>query len=79
MTVVSAKEFNSYQDKYLNLAVNEQVFIQNDNYMFLLTRTDEPKQEYKEPDEDFYRAITSERLLKGIYEDIDKKFASRYS
>jgi hypothetical protein len=35
--------------------------------------------EYKvlEPDEDFYRAITKDELLKGIYEDIDIFFANK--
>jgi hypothetical protein len=32
---------------------------------------------YYEPDEDFYRSITKEDLLKGIHEDIHKMFAKK--
>jgi len=77
MTVISAKEFTSCQEKFFNLAINEQVYIQNDNYMFLLSNANMTKEEHKKPDVDFYRAITAEELLEGIYKDIDKKFESR--
>jgi len=30
-----------------------------------------------EPDEDFYRSISKDELLKGIYEDIDIFFANK--
>ena len=77
MTVVSAKEFNSFQDKYFNLALSEQVFIQNDNYMFLLTRADELKNEYKEPDEDFYRAIPIDDFVKKVKNNIHKYYEAK--
>ena len=39
MTVVSAKEFASNQEKYFDMAIHEQVFVQRerDNVMFILT------------------------------------------
>ena len=36
MTVVSSKEFVSNEDKYFDLAMNEQVFVQKGDNMFLL-------------------------------------------
>jgi len=36
MTVVSSKEFACYQDKYYNLAINEQVCIKRGKNMFQL-------------------------------------------
>ena len=36
MTVVSSKEFTTNQNKYFDLALDEQVYIQNGNNMFLL-------------------------------------------
>jgi hypothetical protein len=37
MTVVSSKEFKTNQDKYLRLAINEQIFIKKGNNMLTLT------------------------------------------
>jgi hypothetical protein len=36
MTVVSSKEFTTNQDKYFDMALDEQVYIENGNNMFLL-------------------------------------------
>jgi len=35
------------------------------------------KQVTLQPDDDFRRAITKDELLKGIYEDIAKRFANQ--
>jgi hypothetical protein len=81
MTIVSSKEFATHQDKYYDLAVNEDVFIERgDNKYHLMYKTVEESNEYDrvlEPDADFYRAITKDELLKGIYEDIDIFFANK--
>ena len=87
MTVVSSKEFNTNQDKYFDLALDDQVYIQKGNNMFLLLYKnvddiniyDEASiyEEVLEPDDDFRRAITGDELLERIYHDIDKKFANR--
>ena len=74
MTVVSSKEFVSNEEKYFNLAKNEQVFVQRDNIMFILTRAKVEKK-YKEPDDDFRRAITMDKLLEGVLEDIHHFYA----
>jgi hypothetical protein len=37
MTVVSSKEFKTNQDKYLRLAINEQIFIKKGSNMLTLT------------------------------------------
>jgi len=80
MTVVSAKEFNTNQKKYFDLAVNGDVCIKNDKYMFYLLCQPVDiidEQVTLQPDDDFRRAITKDELLKGIYEDIAKRFAKK--
>jgi len=47
MTVVSSKEFVSNQEKYFDLALNEQVFIQKEDYMFIFARITDNKREHK--------------------------------
>ena len=88
MTVVSSKEFASHQDKYFDIALNEQVFIQKDNNMFLLVykNIDDTDiyheasvyEEILEPDEDFYSALSVEEFrekLTVVLDRLDKKYA----
>ena len=81
MTLVTTKEFNTYQDKYLDLAINEEVCIKRGDGMFYLMYrpldVQYPEQVIKKPDDDLRRAITAEELLERIHEDIRRKFASR--
>ena len=77
MTVVSSGEFITNGNKYFNMAMREDVFVEKDDIMFIVTKANSEKKKYLEPDEDFRRAITAEELLKGIYEDIDKKYENR--
>jgi hypothetical protein len=81
MTVVNSKEFNSNQEKYFEMAINEEVCIKKDNSIYhLMYRPLEmqyPEQVILEPDDDLRKAITADELLKRIHEDIHKKFASR--
>ena len=82
MPVVSTKEFNTNQKKYFDMAVNEDVCIMNDKYLFYLICKPVDmidKQVTLQPDDDFRRAITKDELLKGIYEDIAKRFANSIS
>jgi len=76
MTIISSKEFASNQEKYFDIALNEQIYVQreSDNVMFVLSRD---KKEYLEPDDDLRRAITFDVLLERTYEDIHKMFASK--
>ena len=78
MTVVSSKEFITNEEKYFELALNEQVFIQKGGNMFLIMRANghEEKEIIYEPDEDFYRSITMEEVRDRIIGYIHKKHAS---
>ena len=81
MTVISTKEFISNQNKYFDLAVNEDVFIKRENGMFHLiykpVEIQYIEQQILEPDDNLKRAITAEELLDRIHKDIHNKFASR--
>jgi len=81
MTVVSTKEFISDQERYLDLAENEDVFITRGNSMFHLlykpAKKQYPVQPILKPDHNLSRAITAEELLDRIHVDIRNKFASR--
>ena len=75
MTVVSSKEFAINDDKYYDLAMNEQVFVQRDNIMFIVTRANENKKKKRlKPDSELQRAITGEELLERVYVSLDKFF-----
>jgi hypothetical protein len=77
MTVVSSKEFTTNQDKYFDMALDEQVYIRKDDNMFIVTVANENRKKYLEPDDDLCRAITGEELLKGINEDLENFFANK--
>ena len=68
------------QEKYFDLAVSGDVCIKNDNYMFhILCKPVEPSEEQKilAPNDKLRNALTKDELLKGIHEDIDKRFAKK--
>ena len=78
MTLVSSKEFSVNQDRYFDLAKNEDVFIKrNENRYRLVYEMQHPEQEILEPDEDFYRAITMEELRKRVLEDVHQWYKER--
>ena len=77
MTVVSSKEFVSHEDKYFDMAMNEQIFVQRGNVMFLVTRAVAAKKKHKQPDEDFRRAITMDEFKQRalvMVEKVHKKY-----
>ena len=79
MTVVSSKEFVANEDKYFDMAIDGHVIIQRGSNMFIVQSfipNEEPDIIF-EPDDDFYRSITADELLAGIYEDIDKFFVTK--
>ena len=81
MTVINSKEFAMDQNKYLNLAVNDDVFIKRGENTFRLTCTNggsttAKERVYYEPDEDFYRSITMDELREKTHEFIHKLFAN---
>ena len=79
MTVVSSKEFSSNEDKYFDLALDENVFVKKGDYMFhiICSNIDIKEQTILEPDDDLRRAITAEELLERIHVDIHNKFKAR--
>ena len=76
MTIVSTKEFNANQNKYFDMALDEQVFVKRGDHTFLLIykNIDDMNiyheanvyEEVLEPDEDFRNAITGEELLERM-------------
>jgi len=83
MTVINNKEFASNQEKYFDLAVNEDVFIErNGNVFHLVCKPAEELKErvYYEPDEDFYKSLSADEFRKRlmiVLEDVDKKYAHK--
>jgi hypothetical protein len=78
MTVVSSKEFVSNNDKYFDMALDEDVCIQRGNSIFQLiyrpVEMQHPEQSILEPDDNLRRAITAEELIKRIHEDKRRNF-----
>jgi hypothetical protein len=76
MTIVSSTEFATNQDRYYDLAVEEEVFIERGDDMFhLMCTTADNMNEYDrvlEPDEDFYRALSGEEFKKRALEIVEK-------
>ena len=64
MTVVSSKEFNSNNQKYFDMAVNSEVCIKDDKYMFHLTGNLIEPDIIFEADDDFYKSITMDEFRK---------------
>jgi hypothetical protein len=78
MQVVSSTEFATHQQKYFNLARRQKVLVQSGNYMYrIMPEPIVEEQIIFEPDEDFYNSISKEKLLEGIFEDMDKIFAKK--
>ena len=77
MTVVSSKEFVKNEDKYFDMALNEQVFVKRGDNMFLIINKNmniyhnaSVYEEVLEPDDDFRSAISAKELLKMLHEDM---------
>ena len=79
MAVISSKEFATNQNKFFDMAMNERVFVQRGDNMFLFTHTNEHEEPDMifEPDEDFYRSITMEEVREKLHEVIDKLYANK--
>jgi len=76
MTVVSSKEFASHQDKYFEIAMEEQVYIKRGKDVFhLIYTTDNCNMNETDDQDDEY--ITKDELLSGIYEDIDNFYTNK--
>jgi hypothetical protein len=78
MQVVSSTEFATHQQKYFNLARHQKVLVQSGNYTYrIMPEPIVEEQIVFAPDEDFYNSISKEKLLEGIFEDMDKIFAKK--
>ena len=79
MTVISSKEFATNQNKYFELAMNEQVYIENGENIFVFSIANgvkEPDMIF-EPDEDFYKSITMEEVREKLHNVINKLYENK--
>jgi len=76
MRLVSTQEFSANQEKYFDMAVNEQVFVQRDDYMFVVSRANEPNTKHKKPDAKLRNAITMDEVRDRLHSHITKLFAN---
>jgi hypothetical protein len=76
MTVVSSKEFIANQERYFDLAINDELFIKRGENVFQLicTMPNDSMEDTDDPDDDY---ITKDELLAGIYENLEKFFADK--
>jgi len=85
MTVISTQEFVDNQNKYFNMAMNQDVCIKRDDGMFQIRYNPVEenyvkKPKYKKPDADFYRAISMDEFIEKALvrvEKIDKIYGKR--
>jgi hypothetical protein len=78
MTVVSTEEFNTYQDRYLDMAVNGQVYIQRGDCMFIVKRAyEDDDDDCLEPDEDLQNAVSMEEVRERLHGVIHRLFAKK--
>ena len=74
MTVISSEDFIINQNKYFDMAMNEQVFVQRGENLFSFSIANNMKKEYKKPDADFYRAITMDEFKIRAREVVEKAY-----
>jgi hypothetical protein len=75
--VVSCKEFVGIEAKYFDMALSEKVFIKRGDFTYSIQVENKPRRKYKEPDEDFYRAISMEEFEAGVLSDLKEYFNNR--
>jgi hypothetical protein len=68
MTLVSSKEFATNEDTYFDMAINEEVFVQRGNIVFIVARADENKKKHLQADDNLRRAISPMRTSDFIPE-----------
>ena len=76
MIVVNTKEFGTNQEKYFDMAVNEQVFVQRGDNMFIISKANEPNRKHKKPDEKLRNAISMDEVRDRLHTHIEKLFAN---
>ena len=74
MTVVSMKEFQSDQNRYFDLAENENIYIRRGESLFIVTKSPEA---YKEPDDDLRKAVSMEVIRERLHRHVHALFAGQ--
>ena len=79
MTIVSTKEFNTNQDKYFDMALNDHVYIKRGDCMFIVSKVNgvDETDIIFDPDEDFYNSITMEEVRDRLHKVIDRLYAKQ--
>jgi len=80
MTVISTQEFAANQNKYFNMAINQDICIKRDEGMFHIKYNPIEKTNeyiYFEPDDEFYNSITMDEVRKKLHLLIDKLYAKK--
>ena len=77
MTVVSSKEFATHQDKYFDLAQDNEVCIERGANLFYLICRPSEKPVIYEPDDELRSCITMDEFRKRTHELIDKFFENK--
>ena len=66
MTVISSNEFAANQQKYFNLAIDQEIYVKNGDNMFTVSVATQPKKQ----DDYFRKVITVEDILEGSTEEL---------
>ena len=78
MTTISSKEFATHQDRYFDMAINNDIRIKRRRNVYRLVY--EPiaeEQPVLEPDDDLRSAITGDELMERMRVSIHKFFADK--
>jgi hypothetical protein len=81
MRTISGSEFLAHPEKYLNMAVEQDVRIQKGREMFhIVYAPPVDEQPILQPDDDLRRALSANEFrekLKVVLEGVDRKFAQK--
>ena len=82
MKVAGSKEFVPSQKRYFDMAIEEDVCVENgqNRFHFMCNSVEEPhakEQVYYQPDEDFYRSISMEEVREKLHRVVDKLYANQ--
>jgi hypothetical protein len=78
MQIVSSKEFASHPNKYLDMALSQDICIQRGENMFQISyHPSDEEQPVLQPDDDLRRAITIDELRESAHEHIRQLFANK--
>ena len=80
MTIVSSKEFSTDQEKYFDLALDEQVYVKRNGYMFQIlcsNLSNIQEQTVLEPDDDLRNGISKEEFKERAHIIIHDFFVNK--